>query len=470
MPHQPDEHGGEQRKDIGLQKRDQKLEKHHEQREADGSPHHDVADHRRRGPEHEDQAEQDENHEVAGRHVGEQPQRQGERLHKFPDQLHGRHDDRHDHRTDALHARRHHHDRLEVALRPQGTEAGDLDREEGCEREPRGDGDVAGGGRAPGQEAEQVAVENEEEERQDVRREDFAAVADARDRDVVADEQNQAFDRSPKAARRSPLAVAPIHLPAAIPDRQEDEERREDHEHDVLGRRDVDVGAGDVPRPRQALLAKPQQLDELTVTGVVEDHLADVRFLESHLRNLVSRNRSGNSTPTYPRPAGNGGIEAWWVTDHTKSTPSARNRIPMPPSQRAMNSGFGARIFGRSNVTAHSCASTATLPPIIAGVPPSAPATTTRTTPSATRIPLAFTSLPYRPLPSPYLPSLTVDFLLHPIPDAHEPREPAHERTDDREQRPRMHPAIEKPPTCPEKQDGNRKVERHAEVLVPRAF
>src|SRR6266545_652263 len=471
VPHQPDEDGREQREDIGLQKRDQQLEKHHEQRETDGSADHDGADHRRRGPEYEDQAEQHENHEVAGRHVGEQPQRQRERLDEFPDQLDGGHDDRHDDRTDALHPRRHHYDRLEVAFRAERTETGDLDREERREREPGGDGDIAGRGRAPRQEAEQVAVQNKEEERQDVGREDFATVADAGDRDVVADEQHQAFDRGSKAARRASLAVATLHLPAAVPDCEEDEECREDHEDDVLGGRDVDRGAGDEPGTGQVPLAQTErQLDELAVAGVLEDHRADVRLLENHLRNLVSRNKSGNSTPRYPRPAGSGGIEARWVTDHTRSTPSARNRIPMPPSQRAMNSGLGARIFGRSNVTAHSCASTATPPPIIAGLPPSAPATTTRTTPTATRIPIAFTSLPYRPLPSVYLPSLTVDVFLHAVVDAHETREPAHERTDDREQRPRMNPPIQKPPPGAEQEDGDREVERHAEVLVARAF
>src|SRR3989440_10771900 len=55
---------------------------------------------------------------------------------------------------------------------------------------------------------------------------------------------------------------------------------------------------------------------------------------------------------------------------------------------------------------------------------------------------------------------------LHPIVDAHEPREPADEGADDREQRPRVHPAIEEPATCPEQEDGDREVECHPEVLV----
>src|SRR5882762_7279444 len=151
--------------------------------------------------------------------------------------------------------------------------------------------------------------------------------------------------------------------------------------------------------------------------------------------------------------------------------PTPSNRIPIPPSQRAMNSGFGARILGRSSVTAHSCAITAIPPPIAASLPPRATAITTRTAPKATRSTSAFTSPPYRPLPSVYLPSLTVGFStvgisLHPIVDAHEAGEPADKRTDDREQRPRVDPPVEKPPTCPKQQDRDREVERHPEVLV----
>src|SRR6266566_713496 len=400
MPHQPDEYGREQRKDIGLQERDQQLEKHHEQRERDGAGHDTVANHRRCGAEHEDQAEQHEDHEVTGRHVREKPQREGERLHDFPDQLDRRHDDCHDDGPDALHAWRHHHDRLEVAFRAERAEARDLDREERGEREPRGDGDVTSRRGAPWEEAEQVTVENEEEERQDVGREHFAAVPDARDRDVVADEQDQGFDRGAKPARRLALTMAAIDLPTAIPDREPNEERRQNHEHHVLRRRDIDVGTGDEPGSRQALLSKPQQFDELAVAGVVENHRADVRLLESHLRNLVSRNKSGNSTPTYACRAGT-------VRETISTMPTPSNRIPMPPSQRAMNSGLGARIFGRSSATAQSCAISATPPPIAAGLPPSSVATTTNPIPRPARIARFFTRRPFAAPRRPSPPSLS---------------------------------------------------------------
>src|SRR6266487_931992 len=395
VPHQPDEDGRQQRKDIGLQKRDQQLEKHHEQREADGSPHHDVADHRRRGAEHEDETEEDEDHEVPRCHVREKSQGQRERLDEFADQLDGRHDDRHDDGADAFHARRHHHDGLQVPLGTERAEAGNLDRQKGGQREPGGHGDVAGGGGAPGQQPQQIAVQNEEEERQDVGRKDFPAVPDVRDRDVVPDEQDHGLDGGADAARCLAFAVAPIDLAPTPPDREPDEGRGEEHEDDVLGRRHIDVGARDVPGTRQRLLPDERQLDHMAVAGVMEDHRADIGLLH-HLRNLVSRNRSGNSTPTYPSRAGT-------VRDTIRTIPTPRNRIPMPPSQRAINSGLGARSLGLSRTTAQSCARTAIPPPIAAGSPPSAVATTIHPPPRATRMTKAFTSRPftarYRPLP-----------------------------------------------------------------------
>src|SRR6266516_3564777 len=70
----------------------------------------------------------------------------------------------------------------------------------------------------------------------------------------------------------------------------------------------------------------------------------------------------------------------------------------------------------------------------------------------------------YRLLP-PFT-ALTLRVLLHPIVDAHEPREPTDERADDGEQRLCVHPPIEKPATCPKQQDRDREVERQPEVLV----
>src|SRR2546422_5184002 len=56
--------------------------------------------------------------------------------------------------------------------------------------------------------------------------------------------------------------------------------------------------------------------------------------------------------------------------------------------------------------------------------------------------------------------------LFRSIVDAHEPGEPAHERADDREQRPCMHPAIEKPATGTEQENG--RSEEHTSELQSR--
>jgi hypothetical protein len=122
--------------------------------------------------------------------------------------------------------------------------------------QPSGDGDVAGGCRAPREQPQQVAVQNEEEHREDERRELLPAVPDVGDGDVVADEQHQGFDGPAKTARRFALAVAARHLPAPPPDGDEDEQRRNHHVDDVLGGRDVD--AEQVPTGGQVDLVQPQ--------------------------------------------------------------------------------------------------------------------------------------------------------------------------------------------------------------------
>src|SRR2546430_17727341 len=74
-------------------------------------------------------------------------------------------------------------------LGPERDEARHLDGHERGQRERAGHRQVAGRGGAPGKQTEQVAVENEEEEREDVRGELLAAVTDVGDRDVVSYEQ-----------------------------------------------------------------------------------------------------------------------------------------------------------------------------------------------------------------------------------------------------------------------------------------
>src|SRR6266576_3654683 len=60
-------------------------------------------------------------------------------------------------------------------------------------------------------------------------------VPDVGDGDVVADEQHDRLDRRAEPRRGLPLAVAPRHLAAAVPDRQEHQRGGDAHEDDVLG-------------------------------------------------------------------------------------------------------------------------------------------------------------------------------------------------------------------------------------------
>src|SRR6267143_875851 len=354
--HESDEHGREKRKDICLQESHEQLE----------------------------------DHEVPSGHVREQPEAEGERLDEFPDQLDRGHDECHDHRAKTRHAGRDHDDGLEVPLGPQRPEPRYLDHQEREEGQGAGHREVTGRRSPPREKTEQVAVQNEEEERLDERDELLTAVADARERHVVAHEQDDRLDSRAESARSFPFPLATRDLTAGNPDRQEDEECGEQHEHDVFCGRNVDVRAGDVPGTGQVYFAKPRQLEDMAIRRVLEDDLADIGSLD-HLRNLVSRNNSGNRTPKKPNTAGSGGNEAGWVRTQITSAPNARNLIPIPPNHRAMNAGLGARIFGLSNTTAHSCAINAVPPPIAATLPPIAPAIATRTIPRPSSSVSAFT-------------------------------------------------------------------------------
>src|SRR5438034_10079274 len=262
------------------------------------------------------------------------------------------------------------------SLGAERAESRDFHREERGQRQRAGHGEVAGGGGAPRQEPQQIAVQNEEEQGEDVGRELRAVVADVGDGDVVADEQHDRLDRRAEAVRRLPFAVAPRHLAAAVPDRQEHQRGGDAHEDDVFGGRDVH--AEDHPVGRQVRLEPARPLDHVAVRRVLEDDLADVGTLD-HFRNSVSTKSSGKSTPRKPSDAGSGARAACFVTANTSSAPSASARTPIPPSQRAMKTRWGARIAGRSSATAASCAATATAPPIAPSRPPPNRTTTTPT-------------------------------------------------------------------------------------------
>src|SRR5207249_35240 len=219
-----------------------------------------------------------------------------------------------------------------------------------------------------------------EEEREDVRRELRAAVPDVGDGHVVADEQHERLDGGAEAARGLSFSMAPLDLPAGVPDRQEDQSSRDAHEDDMLRGRNID--AGDHPVRRQVGFEAERPLDHVAVRRVLEDRLADVGRLR-HRKNLVSRKSSGSSTPRNPSDAEPGLKASRCVAATARTLPSASARTPIPPSHRAMNAGCGPPITGRSSPTATSCAASATNPPIPAAHPPSSTIAATNTAPSA---------------------------------------------------------------------------------------
>src|ERR1051325_2582013 len=371
-----DEDGRQEREDVCLQERHQQLEAHHEQHERHGA--------RGDGPaaEQEDETEQREDHEVPRRHIGEQPETKGERLDQLADQLDRRHQQRHRDRAEPLHPGWDEDDRLEVALRSQREKPGDLGDEKRENRErPRHD-DVPRGRRAEGDQAQQVAVEHEEEKREDVGRDLPAVVADVRDRDVVAHEQGDGFDGRAESRGALPVPVALLVAAPRREHREPDEHRREEHEDDVLGGRDVD--AEERPPGGKAPLA-PRQLDNVTVRRVPEDHAADVRCLH-HFKNLVSRKSSGSRTATYPSIVSSSGSALRCVADTASSSPSTSARTPIPAYQRAMNTCCGAAMAGRSTATAASCVRAAMPPPIPAPRPPTSAAPIASTAPQAASV------------------------------------------------------------------------------------
>jgi len=145
-----------------------------------------------------------------------------------------------------------------------------------------------------------------------------------------------------------------------------------------------------------------RQVDELAVAGVLKNHCAMFGFWKSPEKpRFQEQERQQHTDVSEQRGHGPG-------HDEDDATPSSR--IPMPPSQRAMNSGLGARILGRSNVTAQSCAASATLPPMAPVFHP----ISLQPQPTLPRVPRAGRR-----------PSRLLGVLLHAIVNAHEAGEPA---------------------------------------------
>src|SRR5471030_190443 len=155
---------GQDREDIGLQESDQELEAGEGDDEGKRRPAGIDA-------EHDDEAAEHLQHGVAGQHVGEQADREAERAHEVGDDL-DRHQQEQQHEG---HARR---DKERHEVHAVLDEADRGDAQEHDKRHREGDDDVAGRREGVGHQAEHVAEQDEDEQRQDEREVLLARVAD----------------------------------------------------------------------------------------------------------------------------------------------------------------------------------------------------------------------------------------------------------------------------------------------------
>src|SRR5476651_1770330 len=155
---------GQDREDIGLQESDQQFEA------GEGD---DEGKRRPAGPDaqHDDEAAEHLQHGVAGQHVGEQADRQAERAHEVGDDL-DRHQQEQQHEGHALRDKERHE--VHAVL----DEADRGDAQEHDKRHREGDDDVAGRREGVGHQAQDIAEQNEDEQRQDEREVLLARVAD----------------------------------------------------------------------------------------------------------------------------------------------------------------------------------------------------------------------------------------------------------------------------------------------------
>ena len=113
------------------------------------------------------------------------------------------------------HARDGREDRLEVALGPQLDHAADFDNEQDHQGQRAGHRQVAGRRGAAGHQAQEIAVQDEEEEGEDQGHELAAVVADVGQRDVLAHPEGDPLHRPGEALRHA----RPFVLPAPRPGR-----------------------------------------------------------------------------------------------------------------------------------------------------------------------------------------------------------------------------------------------------------
>ncbi|EAU68425.1 hypothetical protein STIAU_3339 [Stigmatella aurantiaca DW4/3-1] len=215
-----DEQRGEHGEDVGLHEGHEQLQ----QVDAHGEGH---ADQRHRGvAEHEDEAQQEEQDDVAGQHVGEQTHREGEGLGEQAQDFHRNHDGP----QPRGHAAR---QVAQVAAQARGADAGHLREDEGADRQARGDGQVPRGGGHPGHQAQHVHEEDEEERGEQVGHVPRALLlADVLDGQLVPDEDDEHLEHVGAHPARHQLALVPV---AEAQDEEDEQRRGQPHHHRVLG-------------------------------------------------------------------------------------------------------------------------------------------------------------------------------------------------------------------------------------------
>ena len=210
------EQGRQQGENVRLQEGDEHFQQVDEQGEADGHGGDQEA------LENEDHADEGENDDVARRHVGIEADAEGKRLGELAEDLDRDHDGKEPHGQAVR------HQVLQVVLEAVLLDTAPLDHGQRDERQRRGDGDVAGGGGAVGNEAQQIAEQDEEEGRQQERQVAPAGLAGVRQDDLIPQVNNKGLQHVGNPARHRSLAAE------REPEDGNQQDRRNPHHDEML--------------------------------------------------------------------------------------------------------------------------------------------------------------------------------------------------------------------------------------------
>ena len=274
---QADKHGTEHREDVGLDEGHQHLEKVHEEQhdDAEGVQTQSVAHTHR--PSEEDDAREAQDDGMAGHHVGEETDHQGEGLGEDAEELyHG-----HDGHGIGLEEQRHFGPEDFLPVLFVGKEVDDQHRAEGQEE---GDVDVARDVATTGEDGQQahhVGGEDEEEHRQQIRSVGLVVLlADGRLDEVVVYRHDEHLHHAHETFRRWALLVALLVPAGAIEEHgDEDDDDNPDLRHSLREAQVQGSHGGAVGHP----------LVDLTVSLGVEEELPGQRVGRAAMPAAVGR-------------------------------------------------------------------------------------------------------------------------------------------------------------------------------------